>query len=314
MPRILLVKTSSLGDVVHNLPVASDIAAAQPGVEIDWVVEESMAALPALHGAVERSIPVAIRRWRRTPWKSSTWREVKAFVEALRTARYDAIIDTQGLLKSALISRAARGVRYGFGWRASREPLFAFYDRTFHVPRAIHAVERNRILAANALGYDRPATIDYQIRTDRSGPSGPAGDYATLLHATSARSKLWPEERWIELGQWLADGGTRSVLPWGTEEEHARSERLAAAIPGAMVAGRMPLRELASWLSGARYAIGVDTGLTHLAGALGVPTVGIYIATDPARTGLHGCARAANVGGPRQMPAVHEVFQRLRSL
>ena len=314
MPRILLVKTSSLGDVVHNLPVASDIASAIPGAEIDWVVEESIAALPALHLSVRRAIPVAVRRWRGAAWKSSTWREMRAFIERLRSVRYDAVIDTQGLFKSAFITRIARGARYGLGWRASREPLFPFYDRTFHVPRNVHAVERNRMLAAKALGYEKPARIDYHIRADAKAGPLPAGGYVVLLHATSARSKLWPEERWIALGRLFTRQALRAVLLWGTEEEHARSQRLAAAIPGAIVPPRMPIAEIASLLAAARYAIGVDTGLTHFAGALGIPTIGIYVATDPATTGLRGCARAVNVGGRGEIPGVDQVIQTLQTL
>jgi len=313
MPRILLVKTSSLGDIVHNLPVASDIARAFPGAEIDWVVEESMAKLPALHVSVSRAIPVAIRRWRRGIFKANTWREIGDFSETLRASRYDAVIDTQGLLKSALIARAARGRRYGFSWRASREPLSAFYDRTFDVPWTIHAVERNRMLAAHALGYEQPATIEFGLRTDPALQPSIAGDYATLLHATSARRKLWPEERWIELGRVMLERGVRSVLPWGSEAERLRSRRLAEQIDGAIVPGRMRIEELAALLARAHCAVGVDTGLTHLAGALRVPTVGIYVATDTASTGLR-CERAVNLGGRRAMPEVREVLEALRTL
>jgi heptosyltransferase-1 len=313
MPRILLVKTSSLGDIVHNLPVASDIARALPGADIDWVVEESMAKLPALHASVARAIPVAIRRWRRGAFNSSTWREIRDFAESLRSTRYDAVIDTQGLLKSALIARTAQGRRYGFSWRASREPLFLLYDQTFDVPWDIHAVERNRSLAARALGYELPSTIDFGLRTDGTAHPAFGREYAMLLHATSARRKLWPEERWIELGRTMLRAGVRSVLPWGSEAEKLRSRRLAENIEGAIVPERMRIEELASLLAGARHAVGVDTGLTHLAGALRVPTVGIYVATDPARTGLR-CERAINLGGRGAMPEVREVLDALRSL
>jgi heptosyltransferase-1 len=314
MPRILLVKTTSLGDIVHNLPVASDIASALPGAEIDWVVEESMAKLPALHAFVAHPIPVAIRRWRRSFWQPETRREISAFLERLRAFRYDAIIDTQGLVKSALITRAARGPRYGFSWRASREPLFPFYNRTFNVPWNIHAVERNRMLAARALDYETPANLDYGLRVDADTSSPVTGaSYVVLLHGTSASKKLWPEERWIELGRAMAGQGLPSVLPWGSEEEERRSRRLAAAIEDSIVPRRMPIEALASLLARARYAIGVDTGLTHLAGALDVPSVGIYVATDPQNTGLH-CARAVNVGGRGKMPAIAEVLQALQAL
>src|SRR5690349_14684218 len=148
MPRILLVKTSSLGDVVHNLPVATDIRAALPRAEIDWVVEEAFSAIPWLHPAVARVIPIAIRRWRSRFLDRAVRGEIGAFTRELKREAYDAVIDTQGLLKSALVAWTARGIRHGLDFASSREPLFFFYDRTYSVPWTMHAVERNRVLAA----------------------------------------------------------------------------------------------------------------------------------------------------------------------
>jgi heptosyltransferase I len=315
MPRILLVKTSSLGDVVHNFPVVSDLVSAYPGIHIDWVVEEPFAALPLLHPAVSHAIPVAVRRWRAQLHKAATWREMKAFAAGLVRERYDAIVDTQGLFKSATIARIARGRRYGLGWRASREPLFPFYHRTFDVPRALHAVERNRSLVSQALAYAPAAAVDYGVHAGAREFSWlPPGPYAVLLHATSARAKLWTEAHWISLAGDLAGRGMRSILPWGSTEERARSERLAHAMGLAVVPPRLPLQEAASLLNGARCVVGVDTGLTHLAGALGVPTIGIYVATDPARTGLYGCAHGVNVGDGLGCPDVDAVTRELSRL
>lgn len=315
MKRVLIVKTSSLGDVVHNLPVASDIAGEFPGVEIDWVVEESFAPLPGLHAAVTRTIPVAIRRWRKAWWKRPTQSEMRAFLTMLRAEPYDAIIDTQGLLKSALIARAARGPRYGLDWASSREPLSLFYDRAFEIPRRQPAVERNRALAARALGYIQGSAVRYGI----AAPSAdrlwlPAGRYAAFIHSTSAARKLWPEKEWIALGRALRERGFFAVLPWGSQVERERSERLRDAMPGAVVPPRLSLRDAASLLAHAACAAGVDTGLTHLAGALGVPTVGIYTATDPLLTGLHGCGRAVNLGNVGFVPAAETVASELARL
>jgi heptosyltransferase-1 len=311
MPRILLVKTSSLGDVVHNLPVVADIASRWPEAQIDWAVEESFAALPTLHPKVGHAIPVAIRRWRRALFNREVRREIGAFLEALRAVRYDAVIDTQGLLKSALIAFAAEGRRYGFDFRSSREPLAIFYDRTFRVPRSLHAVERSRILTAAALGYTVPPVIDYGIQ---AGSSRVSGDYAVLVHATSAAKKVWDEERWIAIGGALAGKGLKIVLPWGSDAERVRSERLAAAIPGASSPSRLPLVELAALLARARCVVGVDTGLTHLSAALGVATVGIYTATNPSMTGLYGCARAVNLGALGANPGIEDVLLALGDL
>lgn len=309
MKSILLVKTSSLGDVVHNLPVVSDIRRAIPGAAVDWVVEENFSAIPAAHDGVRRVLPVAVRRWRSSMLQPIVRREVGAFASALRSETYDAVIDTQGLLKSALISRAARSARYGLDWPSSREPLALFYDRTFRVPWSQHAVERNRSLAAQALNYGVPAGVDYGIHAPGTTLSWlPQGAYAVLIHSTSARRKLWPESCWHEIGKYLARRNMHSVFPWGGAAEHERSARLAHALHGAIVPPALSVREVMTLLAGAHAVIGVDTGLTHLAGALGVPTVGIYCATDPARTGLYGCRRAQNLGGPGTVPETAEVI------
>lgn len=315
MARVLLVKTSSLGDVVHNLPVATDIAKAMPEAEIDWVVEESFASLPALHAKVRSVIPVAVRRWRRNPFADGTFAELRSFCEILRARDYDAVVDTQGLLKSAIITRVARGKRFGLGWKASREPLYPFYDQTFDVSWNMHAVERNRTLAARALEYQPGRPVEYGIHAVATAFAWlESSPYAVLIHATSARAKLWPESRWVALGKTLAAEGVRSVVPWGSDEERARSTRLASGIPQAIVPPKLAVGEIASLISGARCAIGVDTGFTHLAGALGVMTVGIYVATDPAATGLYGCSRSANVGGGNADPGVEEVIRALGQL
>jgi heptosyltransferase-1 len=314
MPRVLLVKTSSLGDVVHNLPVVSDLSANLPAAQIDWAVEETFDAIPRLHPGVRRVIPVAIRRWR-GQWMTRKVRdEVAAFLGRLREEPYDAIIDTQGLFKSAFIARAARGRRFGLDWKSSREPLFPFYHRTFCVPRVAHAVERNRALAARVLAYAPPSRVDYGIGPRRAHYPWLPQSYGLFMHGTSAVEKLWEEERWIALGRALGERSVVAVLPWGNSDERVRSERLARLIPGAVVPPWLALSELSGVLGAARYAVGVDTGLTHLAGALGVPTVGIYNATEPARTGLYGCARGVNVGGVAKAPRVEEVLKAVESV
>ncbi len=315
MPRILLVKTSSLGDVVHNLPVVSDIRRHLPHAEVDWVVEEAFAAIPRMHPAVRRVMPVALRRWRRDALSTNTRLEMGAFLGKLRECEYDAILDTQGLLKSAVIARAARGICYGLDWRSSREPLRFLYDRTFRVPWGQHAVVRNRSLAAQALGYTLPAEIDYGVsQQQRTLPCLPNKLYAVLLHATSADHKLWPESHWIELCKYMFLNDILCILPWGNDAEHSRSVRLAAANPGAVVPPALALEDLAALFAGAQGVVGVDTGLTHLAAALNVPTLGIYCATDPAATGIHGCPRAMNLGGIGASPAVAEVIDAWKRL
>jgi heptosyltransferase-1 len=304
MTRILFVKTSSLGDVVHNCPAVSDAARALPGAAIDWIVEESFAGIAAMHASVRRVIPVAVRRWRAAAWKPEVWAEVGAWRRSLRAERYDAVIDTQSLLKSALISKAAAGTRHGLD-RASAREWFApgLYDVRHAVPRGLHAVERNRLLTAAALRYALNGPPEYGLRSPGVAKSG----YVVLLTMTSRADKLWPEERWVELGRGL---GAPAILPWGSNAERNRAERISAAI-GGTVPPRRNLEELARLFAAARGVVGLDTGLTHLAAALDVPTVGIYCGSDPALTGLYGAAQVRNVGAQGRAPSVDEVLRAL---
>jgi heptosyltransferase-1 len=278
---------------------------------VDWVVERAFAAIPRLHPGVATVIEVELRRWRRAFWRRDVREAARDALAAIRREPYDAVIDTQGLMKSAWLAWRARGPAFGKDWRSAREPLAFFYDRSFAIPWSLHAVERNRLLAARALGYGVSGAPDFGIAGSRPASEAP---YAVLLHATSAAAKLWPEARWIELAGALHARGFRCVLPWGNPRERERSERLAAAMAEARVPPALPLPEAASLLAGARAVIGVDTGLTHLAAALGVPTVGIYLATDPAATGLYGCPRAVNVGDGRTAPPVGAVVEALGPL
>lgn len=315
MPRILFIKTSSLGDVVHNCPAVSDVARHVQGAAIDWVVEDAFAEIAALHPAVRRVIPVAVRRWRGALLSAATWSEIAAFRVGLRAERYDAVIDTQGLFKSALIAAFARGRKHGFDRASAREPIAArFYDQHHAVAPALHAVERNRRLAAAALGYGLEGPCDYGLRVAIKAPISATGPYALLLTMTSRDDKLWAEEHWRSLGGWLQERGIQCVLPWGAEEERLRCSRIASALAGAVVPPRMGLAELACLGQGAQCVVGVDTGLAHLAAAMNVPVVGLYCGSDPALTGLYGNGRVRNLGGPGRAPAVSEVTTALESL
>src|SRR5512134_61298 len=304
MTTILFVKTSSLGDVVHNCPAVSDAARALPGAAIDWVVEEPFAGIVVMHRAVRRVIPVAVRRWRSALWKRSVWSEFGALRRELRGERYDTVVDTQSLVKSALICTIASGKRHGMDRVSAREWLApSFYDVRHSVPRNLHAVERNRLLTASALGYEVSESPDYGLRVPETSKSR----YVVLLTMTSRADKLWPEERWVELGREL---GAPAILPWGSAEERARAQRIAAPI-GGTVLPKKSLADLARLFVNARAVVGLDTGLTHLAAALGVPAVGIYCGSDPALTGLYGAPLARNAGGPGRPPSVAEVLQLL---
>jgi heptosyltransferase-1 len=307
MARILFVKTSSLGDVVHNCPAVSDAARMLPGAQIDWVVEEPFAAVAAMHVSVRRVIPIALRRWRRALWSPAVWSELRAFRRALTTERYDAVIDSQALLKSAVVCLLASGRKHGMDAESARERLAArFYDVTHTVSWRLHAVERNRLITAEALGFALDEDVRYGLRAEGASPLEQDSSYAVFLTMTSRKEKLWPESRWIETGRAL---DMPVVLPWGNDAERRRAERIRAAVPQAIVPRRMALEELARLFVHARGVIGLDTGLTHLAAALGARTVGIYCGSDPALNGLYGAPHAKNVGRPGRAPEASEVLK-----
>ena len=311
-PRILLVKTSSLGDVIHALPVVSDIARVFPGARIDWVVEESFADIPPLHPAVGTLYRTALRRWRKSLFSATTRSEIRHFRQTISATSYDYVIDLQGLIKSAWIARQARGPRFGYDRSSAREGLASWaYHHRFAISPLQHAVVRNRQLAAAALGYElSPLPLDYGIghANDHLQKKPDNATFALLMTATSRDDKLWHEPDWIGLGLALHDRGIQSVLPAGNATERARAERISAAIPGSCVLPPMGIAALAKTFSGAKLAVGVDTGLTHLACALEIPTLALYTATDPGLTGVMGNARHKNLGGQSAAPTLESVL------
>jgi len=255
---------------------------------------------------------------------AGTWGEFGRFRRELGSESYDCVIDSQGLLKSALITALAHGPKHGFDRDSTREPFAArFYGTRHAIPIGLHAVERNRRLAAKALGYALEGACDYGLRAATDSPAAtqpPASSpYALLLTMTSREDKLWPEAHWRLLGSELEARGIQCLLPWGTDAEKLRCERIAAAVRGAVVPRRMMLGELARMAGRAHCVVGVDTGLTHLAVALGVAVVGLYGGSDPALTGLYsggagGAARARNLGAAGMTPSAAEALAALKSL
>jgi heptosyltransferase I len=311
MSDVLFIKTSSLGDVIHHMPAVSEVRRNRPDARISWVVEEAFAPLVRLHAAVDAVIPVASRRWRKGLHRLATWRELTDFVVALRAQSYDEIVDTQGLVRTAVMAKLARGRRHGYDARSVREsPASRFYDVRHKVDPGLHAITRNRLLTALALGHTPDGILDFGI--DRSVVSGTAAQpYGILLHATARHAKEWPEQSWVEAGRMLSSGGVELVLPWGTSVERDRSLRIAAALGSARVPDLGPLDAVARLIAGASFVIGVDTGLLHLAAAFGVPLVGIFLGSDPGLTGPTGLGRIAVVGGKAAKPSAREVVAAL---
>ena len=317
-PRFLLMKTSSLGDVLHNLAVVSDLRRVFPGAIVDWCVEAPFAEIPAWHTGVRQVIPVAIRRWRKSLLNRDTWAEISLALAALRTEQYDAIIDTQGLVRSVLLAQLAHGPVYGQNRHEAREALSGLLvTHPLAVPYALHAVDRYRTIAAAALGYvDRLPELPLDFGLHDRFPPQP-GNEVFLFTNTSRDKKLWPEDYWIAVGRQLRDAGLVPVFTAGNEIEAARSRRIAEGIaegssPGEILY-RPTLTQLTERLSKARLCLGVDTGFTHIACALEIPTIAIFTDTDPALAGGFGLGQRATFGHLDTIPPVADVTGQLRS-
>lgn len=287
--RVLLVKLSSLGDVVHSFPALTDAARALPGIEIDWLVDEAFAPLAALHPAVRRVIPLPIRRMKREP--IVTWGTLRARIGELRRQPYDVLIDAQGLLKSALPGRLARArSRHGFARGSAREGIAAsFYDEGHDIPETEHMAVRIRRLFAASLGYPMPDTApDPGLRRETNDPLALPRPYIVLLHGTSWKTKTWTRTAWQALAGDLDARGFDTVLFAHGAEEAARAAEIAAGRENVRVLPPASLEAVIPILSAASGAVTVDTGLGHLAAAFGLPTVGLYGPTDPGLTGLIG--------------------------
>lgn len=288
--HILVIKTSSLGDVIHTLPALTDALRAIPAVRFDWVVEEAFAEVPGWHPAVDRTIPVALRRWRRNPFKAILSGEWRRFRNAICDRHYDAVIDTQGLLKSAWLTRYSRGESWGLDRHCAREPLASrFYQQPLSIDKAQHAVERVRQLFAKALGYSiPPCQGQYGISVPPPASSTDSGNYLVFLHGTTRADKHWPEDYWRTLASYYSKQGTKILLPWGNKAEQQRAQRIAQGLAGVEILPRSTLSELAVIIGEARAVVSVDTGLAHLSAALDVPNITLYGPTDPGLVGTYG--------------------------
>ena len=293
--QLLIVKTTSLGDLIHTLPALNDAAAAIPCLKVDWLAERPFAEIPGWHPAIRRVIASDLRRWRKAPLATVRNGDWARFRADLRQTRYDLVLDAQGLVKSAFLASRADGPSAGPGWSSAREPLASlFYDRRLAVPRhgREHAITRTRRLFAAACGYPLPANLDQPPESglDRARFAHPdiATPYALLLHGTTWPTKRWPISHWQRLAQWFATQGIPVVLPWGSDSERADADAIAAAGPNARVLPKLGLTGVAGWIAHAQVIVGVDTGLMHLAAALGTPGLSLYGPTLPQMTGAFG--------------------------
>ncbi|MBJ7311390.1 lipopolysaccharide heptosyltransferase I [Rugamonas sp. CCM 8940] len=322
--NILLVRVSSLGDVLHNLPMVADIARHCPDANIDWVVEEGYVSLVRQNSRVRNIIPFALRRWRKSLGKPETRAEMKAFWRRLREQEYDYVFDTQGLLKTGAIMGMARVVKGGRKVGLANGSEGSGYEgisRLFHSesvptdPRT-HAVARGRLVAGAALGYSVDTPADFGLPAlEAAAPRPdwmPAGAYAVYFHGTARDAKKWSAQNWIELGRQLAP--MPILLPWGSAKELAEAEQLAAGLPNARVLPKLSMADAVLLARHAALAVGVDTGLTHIAAAFTVPTVEIYADSPRWKTEGNWSPKIINLGDQGAPPGVAEVAAAAKSL
>ncbi len=317
------MRVSSLGDVLHNLPMVADILRRHPDAVIDWVVEEGYVRLVRLHPQVRRIIPFALRRWRKSLGSKQTRAEIKEFFKSLREQQYDYVFDTQGLLKTGIIMGAARlkpgGQKVGLA-NGSEGSGYEGISRLFHTrsialdPRT-HAVARGRLVAGAALGYP----IDHAPDFGLPGPSSanrpawmPREDYAVFFHGTARDAKKWAPANWIATGRELAPMPV--LLAWGSPNEKREAETLAASLPNAIVLPKLSMDEAVSLARNAALAIGVDTGLTHIAAAFVRPTIELYCDSPKWKAEGNWSPRIINLGDVGAPPSAAEAIAAARSL
>ena len=318
--NILIVKLSSLGDVVHAMPAVQDLRRALPQARIDWVVEKGFAPLVQRCDGVRRVIPCELRRWRKAPLAATTRVQWKIFKAALQAETYDAVIDLQGLSKSALVAWLARlapgGQRYALANRTEgsgyEAPTRWVADVAVPVEPHVHAVERSRMLCARALGYELQQAEAYGLQARIGHERVAVGMLAArpcvaLVHGTSRADKQWPAEHWIALARRLDAAGYDVALLHGTDEEEQRSQEMARAMPHAVVWPRLALDALTDALAGCAGVVGVDSGLSHIAVALDLPHVQLYNFDTAWRTGPVQRQRQRSVYA-RPAPSVEAVW------
>jgi heptosyltransferase-1 len=323
--NILIVRVSSLGDVIHNMPLLADVHRHFPDAHIDWVVEEAYTDLVGLNPHVRTIIPIALRRWRKRFWSAPVRAEIATFYRRLRSVEYDLVLDTQGLLKTGLVMQMARlapgGKRAGLA-NATEDSGYEPLSRLFHtlsvpVDLRAHAVARGRTVAAAALGYTVSDEIDFALQAPAISASLPWRDlhqYAVFFHGTAGADKQWPIASWREIAAMLAARGMPVLLPWGSKNEHARAQQIAAQLPNVQVLPALALMDAVALAQGAALAIGVDTGLTHVAAAYCRPTIELYIASPRWKTEGYWSPHIVNLGDAGAAPSVEEVGAAIDSL
>lgn len=291
--KVLLIKTSSLGDLIHTMPALTDLRRSGLDIELHWLVEEGFVNVPAWHPMVSKVHCCAIRRWRKSLFKRTTRQEIAVLKGSLQQENFDIVIDAQGLLKTAWMVRWFNRFEtktIGYDKHSIKEPLASrSYKQTFSIAKDQTAIERVRQLLAAAFDYSFEPNVDFGLQVQRPEdlPIKANKPYAVFLHGTNWVSKIWPVEYWQALASQLINQGFSVLIPWGDEQEQQRAQQIAES-SNAIVLPRCSLNDLAYLLQQADVVVGSDTGLSHIAAALAVPTIGIYGSTNSALTGLIG--------------------------
>jgi heptosyltransferase-1 len=343
-PKILLVKLSSLGDVLHNLPIVWDLRERLPHAQIDWIVEEGYVHLleplrtTEKFRGIDRIIPVAFRRWRKNLFSFKTWREFFAMRKLLQATTYDVVLETQGLLKSALVcalaNKSDQAIVSGLGnatEHSGYEPMARmFYNQSVYVPLRCHAIDRSRWVMCSAFDWpllnrsEEPPLfypsnfveqlVPLPIEGLRRQPNGAFVPYVVCFHSTARAAKRWPTENWVELGKALSSQGYQVLFPWGSPEEMKISALMASQVPGAIVPRAFSIEEAYRLVAHGALTIGVDTGLTHLVAVLGKPTIEIYCDSPRWKTEGYWSSNIANLGDFRSVPQANAVLQAAEAL
>lgn len=290
--KVLLVKLSSMGDIIHALPALSDAMYHLPNIEFDWVIDQAFAEIASWHPAVKNTIVSDHRSWRKQKWQAIKSGEIGKFIKSLRLKHYDLVIDGQGNIKSAIITRLTRGKRCGFDCSSAKEWVANFaYQQKYHIDKQQHAIKRIRLLFAQALGYDCPNNnINFSVdQTKFVRPTLTLPDnYLVFVHHASYPSKLWPDDYWHQLISKAKTENYHVLLTCGNQQEHQRAQQLASGHSNALALEKLPLAQIAYILSNAAGAICSDTGLSHLASTVNTLSVSLYGATDAKLIGTAG--------------------------
>ena len=283
MRRVLLIKMSSMGDIIHTYPAITEAKRLCPDLVFDWVVEEAFADIAALHPAVENIIPIGFRRLRKKPFEMLRSKEWKSFKEQLRLHDYDYVIDAQGLLKSAWIARQAGKPVYGLSFSSARESLASlFYMHGYAVKKGLPAIARIRQLFARVLGYkEEPGFPGYGIKPLLPLKVVDGKPTVFFLHGTAWKSKEWPDRYWQALAKLANNAGYRVLISGGSMAEMARAKLLADRADDVVVLPRQEILQLMRHIAGSELVIGLDTGLSYLAVAMGLPVLTLYGPTRP---------------------------------